>query len=249
MHTIRITTSQNIDIDYELAGFGDRFLARIIDYAIFIGLYFFIFVVYFIFYGANSFGVNNQYEIVFIVLIWLLLCVFYDFICEVFFNGQTIGKRGLKIKVISLNGGRPKVGQYLLRWIFRIVDFTITFGGGAVICMALTEKRQRIGDFVAGTGVVKTAPASRFEELVFAPTLTEGYEAKFPAVAQLNDSDIVLIHDVIKNFNYTRNNMLVYKLALRIRQFLNIPLPENVNDYQFLEMVLNDYKYFTSRLG
>ena len=39
MQTVKVTTSQNIDIDYNVASIGDRLVARIIDYAIFLVVY------------------------------------------------------------------------------------------------------------------------------------------------------------------------------------------------------------------
>jgi uncharacterized RDD family membrane protein YckC len=253
MQTIRITTAQNIDIDYELAGIGDRFLARLIDYLIFGGIYTIIVIVITSFAtdssdtgtGSATSSEDLKLGVVLLVAIWLLLCVCYDVLCEVFYNGQTVGKRALKIKVVSVSGNRPKVGQYLLRWVFRLLDFGITGGCGAIVTVVLSENRQRIGDIVAGTVVVKAASASKFDDLVFAPLVNE-HEVQYAAVSQLTDDDIVLIHDVIKNFNRTRNSVMVYKLAVRIQKYLNLTSPAGMNEYQFLEAVLHDYKYVTA---
>jgi uncharacterized RDD family membrane protein YckC len=122
MQTIKITTSQNIDIDYQVAGLGDRIVARLIDYAIFIGIYFVCIIVFTIFIGINDYNSNGtNIGILIVIGVWLVMCVFYDLLCEIFMNGQSLGKRSMKIKVISLDGARPNVGQYLLRWIFRIM--------------------------------------------------------------------------------------------------------------------------------
>ena len=248
MQTIKITTSQNIDIDYQLAGLGNRILARLIDYAVFIGAYWLMFIVMGIFVGLhndyNSEGTNVG--VIIIVCSWVFLCLLYDLICEIFFNGQSIGKFALKIKVISLNGARPRVGQYLLRWFFRLIDFGITAGSAAIICVALTDKKQRLGDLVAGTAVVNLSPKNSFNELVFGPPPAD-YEPMYNQVAQLTDRDVVLIHDVIRNFNRTRNSVLVYKLAMKLKSFLNISYDREINEYQFLEIVLNDYNSLTAR--
>jgi uncharacterized RDD family membrane protein YckC len=247
MQTIKITTAQNIDIDYELAGIGDRFLARLVDYAIFIGLYM-VCMIFAVTVGNKMWSHTDQTNVSLILVslvIWLLMCVLYDVLCEVFFNGQTIGKRAAKIKVVSINGNRPKVGQYLLRWVFRLLDFSITGGCAAIVTVVLSKNRQRIGDIVAGTTVVKVNAANKFDDLVFAP-LVAGHEVQYAAVSQLTDDDIVLIHDVIKNFNRTRNSAMVYKLAVRIKNHLNLSSPANMNEYQFLEAVLHDYKYVTA---
>ncbi|RYU86149.1 RDD family protein [Mucilaginibacter terrigena] len=243
MPTIKITTTQNINIEYDVANFSDRIAARLIDYFLFMIVYSIAITTITLFIRDNYGSDANETVGIITIVIWLALSVFYDLVCELFMNGQSFGKRSLKIKVISLNGGRPTVGQYLLRWVFRIIDMGISFGSAAVLCVAFTDNKQRIGDIVAGTSVVKTTPSHNFDELVFAPS-PEDHEPAFAEVAQLTDRDIVLIHDVIKNFNRTRNSLLVYKLAIKIKKFLNVSYPSNVNEYQFLVMVLNDYNHY-----
>jgi uncharacterized RDD family membrane protein YckC len=245
MKTVKITTSQNIDIDYEVAGISERVSARLIDYGIFYALFM---VAIVIFAGATgggdqAFG-STSYLI--IMAVWLGFCVFYDLVCEIFFNGQSIGKRTIKIKVISLNGARPSTGQYLLRWSFRIIDFGITIGAGALLTVALSDTKQRVGDMVAGTTLVKTQPKNKLGDLVFNAPGSD-YEPVYPEVANLTDKDIVLIHDIIRNFNRTRNNLLVYRLALKIKSILNITAGPEVNEYQFLEIILNDYNQLTGQ--
>ena len=245
MKSVKITTSQNIDIDYELAGVSERVSARLIDYAIFYALLMACLV---IFAGATGGGPGtfNSSSYLIMMAVWLGFCVFYDLICELFFNGQSIGKRAIKIKVISLNGARPSTGQYLLRWAFRILDFGITFGSGALLAVALSNNKQRVGDMVAGTALVKTQPKNKLGDLVFnAPG--SGYEPVYAEVANLADQDVVLIHDVIRNFKRTRNNLLVYRLALKIKSVLNISTDPGVNEYQFLEIILNDYNHLTGQ--
>jgi uncharacterized RDD family membrane protein YckC len=241
METVKITTSQNIEIDYQMASLGDRVLARVIDYAIFFGIYMLCMMCFLGYSAASSYGgTTGNIGIMIIIGIWLALCVFYDLITEVFFNGQSIGKRAIKIKVVSLNGIRPSAGQYLLRWIFRIIDFGVTFGSLAVVSVAITDNKQRIGDIVAGTTLVKTQNQTQMKDLVFnAPDAD--YQPTYNEVWQLTDKDITLIHDVIKNFNRTRNSELVYKLAIRIKQYLKVSYPNEINEYQFLEMIVNDY--------
>ena len=139
MQTINITTSQNIDIDYEIAGLGERIVARLIDYAIFMLI---------LIFGSIILGISetvreSPVRTVVIYIIIGSLYVFYDLVCEIFMNGQSIGKRVMKIKVISLDGSRPTISQFLLRWVFRLVDFTLTLDMCALITAAVTENNQR----------------------------------------------------------------------------------------------------------
>nr|WP_294940894.1 RDD family protein [uncultured Mucilaginibacter sp.] len=250
MPTIKITTTQNIDIDYEVASLSQRISARIIDYVVFMCVYTAIVTMFAIYYGVedNSPQAAEGFGSGFVVLIgvWVALCALYDLLTEVFFNGQSVGKRSVKIKVISLSGNRPSIGQYILRWLFRTIDFGITLGSAAMVSVAFSDNKQRLGDMVAGTTVVQTTPRNNFNDLVFGQP--EGdYEPTYKEVMQLTDTDVVLIHDVIKNFNRTRNSYLVYKLAIRIKRFLKVAYPSHINEYQFLEIVLKDYNYLTGR--
>jgi len=248
MQTIKITTSQNIDIDYQLASLGDRILARLIDYAVFVGLYLAVLIILGVVGGFVNYYNSNGQNIGMYILFgaWFLLCLVYDLVSEIFFNGQSLGKRAMNIKVISLTGARPRVGQYLLRWIFRIIDFGITGGSAAIITVALTDKKQRIGDIVADTTVVNLSPKSSINELALAPP-PAGYVPRFTQVTLLTDSDIVLVHDVIRNYVVTRNKMVVYKLAMKLKAYLNVTYSSEINDYQFLKIVVDDYNSLAAK--
>ena len=200
MEIITVHTAQNIDIDYEIGGLGERILARLLDYAVFIP---FLLAAIFIIPVVTSTA-----SAVYAIIVGVLF-VFYDLICEVFFNGQSIGKLIMKIRVISLDGARPKFSQYLLRWLFRMVDFGVTGGLGALITAAMSENGQRIGDIVAGTVTVRTEPRTKMNNIVFNNT-ENSYEPLFSQARDLNDGDIALIHDVIANYFKTGNNSIVF---------------------------------------
>lgn len=239
MQTIRITTSQNIDIDYELGGLGERIVARIIDLGIFV----------LILFGSLTLLTSlkiAEFTVGILTIIYLVLFVFYDLICEITMNGQSIGKKVMKIKVISLDGAQPRLGQYLLRWLFRIVDFLIGGGVIALVVAASSEKCQRVGDLVAGTALVKTVPRANFQQVSFKAT-DDGYEPVFAGAAQLNDRDIELINEVVNSYIKTGSSVLVYNMALRIKEHLGVTPPAEMNDMRFLQVILKDYSHIVAQ--
>jgi len=242
MATIRITTSQNIDIDYEVAGLGERILARLIDIAIFLVI---LFAGIFIISGLSLLS-DSGIGIIILVSIYVTLFVFYDLICEIFMNGQSVGKRMMKIKVISLDGGRPTVSQYLMRWLFRIIDFAIGGGVCAIVCVAVTEKHQRLGDIVAGTTLVRTESRTHIDNVVFVPE-TDNYEPVFKEAGTLSESDITLIQDVINTYVKTRNAYVVQNMAIRIRNHLSVNQPAEMNDMKFLQTIIKDYSHIVAQ--
>jgi uncharacterized RDD family membrane protein YckC len=244
MQTIKITTSQNIDIDYEVAGLGERILARLIDLAIF----FFVYILGLLIGGWANWYVDGSFGIIIVVIVYAVLFVFYDLIFEIFMNGQSVGKRIMKIKVISLDGGQPRVGQYFIRWLFRIVDFLLTWPGlVALIVAAVSEKTQRVGDVVAGTILIRTSPRTQINSIVFMPTY-DGYQPVFKEAGQLNDKDIELIHEIINTYTKTGNNVVVYNMALRVKEHLNVTPPNGMNDMLFLQTIIKDYNHISAQM-
>src|SRR3569832_78177 len=98
MQTVRIKTSQNIDIDYEVAGLGERVLARVVDIGVFTGLFYLVYFIVIFFFLSQIDGMRTGsgegFPVFLIVLgiIYTILLVFYDLVSEVYFNGQSIGK-------------------------------------------------------------------------------------------------------------------------------------------------------------
>ncbi|MGZ3751243.1 MAG: RDD family protein [Mucilaginibacter sp.] len=241
MQTVGIRTAQNIDIDYNVAGLGERIIARIIDYA----LYITVFLLYsWIFSAVHSAPVILRYT--FPELLFFVFYAFYDPIAEIFFNGQSIGKYIMKIKVISLDGSRPRFGQYVIRYIFRAVDFVLTLGVGAIVSVALTDNKQRIGDIVAGTTLIKTRVRTGTEDLSYVDIDLE-YEPMFKEVVSLKDHDITLIHEVITNFRKTGNHTLLDNMGTRIKDHLEISIPPQMGMYKFLDTILKDYNHMAAR--
>jgi len=238
METISVRTTQNIDIDYETGGLGERMLAYIIDIGIFIPFLF----------GGILFAVDNLNTAAIVYYVTLFaIYVFYDLLCETFFNGQSLGKRVMKIRVISLNGTRPRFSQYLLRWLFRMVDVSLTSGIAAIVSIVASNKGQRLGDMVAGTAVIRTSPRTNRDNIVFAPT-NDSYQPVFPQASQLSDKDIALIHEVMNNYYKSGNDTLVYTMADKMRDYLSITLPPDMNSMRFLQTLLKDYSHLTSQI-
>ncbi|MEJ2882585.1 RDD family protein [Pedobacter sp. GR22-6] len=244
MESVKVNTSQHVEIDYPVSGLGERIAARLIDLACFIGLYI-LFIVLVLMTGLSGLSDASPYIFYVVIGLYFAAYVFYNLICEIFMNGQSIGKKLMKIKVISLDGGQPSIGQYFIRWVFRIIDFGMTGQVGGLICIAVSEKKQRIGDIVAGTTVIRTVPRTAFEQIAFRP-VEEDYVPVFNNANELSDRDMELIHEVLITFNKTHNPDLIYTMAARISAHLGISLPEGMNELDFLRTIVKDYNYTTS---
>jgi len=246
MDSIRINTAQNIDIEYEIAGLGERIAARCVDIAGFAIL----FIVFWILTIIASFSFSGTAAMV-ILIFYLVIFAFYDLVCELTMNGQTFGKKIMKIKVVSLDGTQPTFGQYLIRWLFRMIDFGFPFGWGvvALVSVAFTKNHQRLGDLLAKTTLIKTMPRTQLNQVAFNFSLPENYEPQFKEVMHLNDRDVELIHEVLTGYYQTGNADLIYAMAAKIKAHLFVSIPPGMNELQFLETVLKDYNYVTSGIN
>src|SRR5262249_544313 len=60
-------------------------------------------------------------------------------------QGATFGKKVLGLRVVKLDGSPIGWSEAILRFVLRIVD-NFFFGLVGLICIAVTEKQQRVGD-------------------------------------------------------------------------------------------------------
>ena len=236
MNTIKITTTQNIELEYELASVGERIAGYFIDILI---IFAYSIIIFFILIGSKLIDWNSW-----ILFLFFIPIFFYDLISEIYMNGQSVGKRVMKIKVVSLNGGQASVGQYLIRWLFRLVDFTMTNNLCALISVAVSEKKQRVGDMVAGTTLIQTSPRTAFQQTIYVPTRQADYIVSFPEVANLADKDMQLIKEVIISVNRSGNMMLAHEASEKIKQTLYIQ--SSMPPLHFLQVLLSDYNHLTS---
>jgi uncharacterized RDD family membrane protein YckC len=238
MQTISIRTTQNVVIQYPLAGLGDRMLAHLIDSAI-LTLYT-ILVWIFIFYALSKFEMDFAWLATIVGLVMIPI-VFYHFIFEVFMDCQTPGKRALDIKIVRLDGAHPTVGNHFLRWLCRIVDI----GPIGIVMIAASEKAQRLGDMAADTVVVKLVAQKEItaNEIFIASEVN--YTPVFPQVLQLEPKDIELIQRALEAKKEFGNQRPIVVITDKIKSLLRIE--SDLPPADFLYTIVKDYNHLTAR--
>ncbi|RYD76754.1 MAG: RDD family protein [Sphingobacteriales bacterium] len=240
MATVRVRTSQNVIVEHQVASLGDRVLGSIIDGAAIAVYYIGIIMIFSGLFvgGLTGMGDGNEAIYIILIIIFALPVFFYSLIFEIFFNGQSLGKMAMNTRVVRLDGSQPTIGNYFIRWIMRIVDFGIMSGAVAFICVAASDKAQRVGDMAAGTVVIKINRKTRLSDTL--PTFSENtYVPVFPEVAQLNDSQAALIKEALDAYHYQDNYNVVDALSQKMRQLLQ--LNTNMPPLQLLQTLLKDY--------
>ncbi|KYG75557.1 RDD family protein [Roseivirga echinicomitans] len=236
MQAVSIQTSQNIQLEYPLAGIGDRILAFVIDAVIILS---FIFITNIIL-GASGISMSVAMNVMLSIVAYL-----YRLVSEVFFNGQTVGKKALHIKVVKLDGSVPSFSAYFLRWLMEPIDFFIM--GLGIVFIILSKNGQRVGDLLAGTTVVKMKKitATNVRNKVIMETVDENYVPKIPEAAQLADNEIRLIKDALSVFRDGAKQKPLLLIEEKLKEKYNIQ--SDMPTVKFMYTLLRDHTYYMTK--
>lgn len=153
--SLLIDTPENLALEAEVAGYGSRFMAAFIDYTIIITVVGLLSVLFFRAYFASDVELQGTWSIAVYGFVVFLLILFYHLIFEFFWNGQTPGKRRVGLRVVMNNGLPVTTSAAVTRNLVRLFDFLPGFYGAGLMSMFFSKHVQRLGDFAAGTIVVK----------------------------------------------------------------------------------------------
>lgn len=241
--SIEVQTTQNVTIDYETASIGHRMLAYLIDWFViflwFIGLFGLMYV-FALLRIIDIFASDGP--ILFFVMIISAPAIFYDLLFETFNRGQSLGKMALKIRVINVDGTTPSFGAYLLRWLFRLIDFTLFNGIVAILSIALSKKSQRLGDVLAGTTVISLKLDAKSQLRIPDLNYNQNYKVAYHNVLDhLSDKDIQTIRSIMDDPKMAANDYFTSKLSQRVKEITGYT--HDGPDFAFLKKIMSDYNY------
>ena len=213
-----IDTPENVTFGYQVAHIGSRFVGALIDTALIVVLL--VSLNALLIWVLASMGdtpgllrdAGSENWVAGLVLAVYLLLNFaivwgYYFLFELRWDGRTPGKRVAGTQVLRANGGPAGFSEVAIRNLVRIVDFLPIAYAVGVITMFLNAKARRLGDFAAGTVVVRMHTEVGLEQLttwrsarpLLAPPTAEvdAWLVRFPDLRRLNAADYQLILDVV----------------------------------------------------
>lgn len=265
MQKLKLTTDQYVPIEVELAGIGSRLLAVLIDLIIITAYLFIMLFIFFVMLTTNvSLLDADSYDFWSFLLVFTIVLPFvlYTPLMEYFTKGQTVGKMALGIRVTKINGENAKFRDYFTRWLFRPYEaylLVFSFHGLGVLLLiasfffdtliaSISNKNQRIGDFMGNTVVVRQRPKRTYSVRdVLGIRNNKDYEPTYTGISIYTDEDMMLVKRVISRVEEYKNKSsraLVFDLAEKIASDLNLDeVPKK--KLKFLKTVLNDYIVLT----
>lgn len=238
----RLLTPENVELQYPLAGVGSRILAGFVDYVIltlgqvvlFVGAAFSLSAAPVEVIRDTDYHVVSAFAVLALVALAGLLGVTaflgwwgYFILFELWWNGQTPGKRMLGLRVIRIGGQPVTVGASLIRNLLRTVDVYLVAVG--VIVMLLNRSSRRLGDLAAGTLVVhEPGRGQRLLAGVEIPEVNEARIAALPNAQRLTMAHYTLVRDYFarrRGLDDAQAYSLALKLSEQVAGLLQVRLP------------------------
>lgn len=253
LNQFNFKTPENVELSFTLAGIGNRVMALSIDYTILALLQIF-YILSLIAVGDTLYSLLSKivgedkiatWLFAIFSLIFFFIYLGYFIFFETVWQGQTIGKRWVKIRVIRDDGRPVRLLQSTLRSILRPVDDIFCLG---LFLILFTKAEKRLGDWVAGTIVIQEdSRGGKMNEIKLSP------EAEDLARLLQNEGQLDRLSPdnfgVIREYLRRRSGMLPTArielsktLAYQIKDIILLEnVPEGVTPNLFLEAVYLAY--------
>jgi len=246
MSKIQIKTTQNILLAFEPASIGERMGAFAIDFVLIMGYGYLASVII----DLSGYSLStNPWEFSAISSVLMLPAAFYSLVAESLMQGQTVGKRILKIRVLKIDGYQASFADFFIRWLFALVEVALFLGSAALISIISSKYSQRLGDFAAGTAVITERNKMNISHTIL-EELSYTYQPLFSQAEVLlfSDQDAQTIKNYLAQALKSKNGQLtIARLADKITEISKREHSSYTQKAEFIQQFLKDYSFYTSR--
>lgn len=260
--TLVIETPERVPLEFALASIGNRFLACAFDHAMqFVIIIIALLVVYvtgnFDLLGEKFFDAPKWLQAALIIFLFVVFSGYFV-LFESFWNGQTPGKRLLKLRVIREDGRPITFWEAAVRNLIRLFDMmpavAIPLYSVGLISVFASKRDQRLGDLFAGTLVVREreAEAPSFDQVFNSPTSDTALRRSFKQIEFTGNVKLVSEPEieVIENFLRRRWDLpdrprewMAWRIALPVLYKMQPVIDPRTFTYEaFLEELLHRYR-------
>jgi uncharacterized RDD family membrane protein YckC len=239
---LTIETPEQTPLEFAIAGIGSRFLAMAIDTLIqvAVGIVLGIAAALLLIAVESTHSLSSLWIIASMILFFLVLMYGYFAIFEAIWNGQTPGKRSMGIRVIKDSGRPITPAESVARNLLRLVDQLPTLYAVGVVSIALSKQNKRLGDFVAGTIVVREKSLEESRPVWQTPqaivSVTYGSERLTAEEFALVEAFLNRRSELDADVRYR----MASQIAARIQPKLTIPANELPSPEKLLEAIASE---------
>lgn len=240
-----VVTPEAVLLEFDTAGVGSRVVAEILDLLLQITA---LVAVTMVASLAATGGVQlgETAAIVLALVMTFLILVGYPIAMETLWNGRTLGKAAMGLRVVTSEGGPIRFRHAAIRGIFGLIEIWVFLGSIAIVSIIFSRRDQRLGDLVAGTIVLRERSATSLGVAVSFPT-PPGYEAYVGSldVTHLSARQYSLIRSFLMRvlqLSWPARTRLAVRLANPTAVLLRHTPPPQVNPELFLVCVAAAYQ-------
>ncbi|WP_338377071.1 RDD family protein [uncultured Flavobacterium sp.] len=246
MSQLSITTTQNVTINFTAASVGSRIAGQLLDILVLVAYSVVMYYIIDLSGLSDNFANMDGWSVGAVMIILFSPAIFYTLLLESLWEGQTIGKKIMKMKVIKIDGYQAGFGDYLIRWLFRLIEVLIGNGVIGLLAIIFNKKNQRMGDMAAGTAVITLKNNININHTIL-EDLNQDYVPTYPLVIKLSDNDARIIKETFEVAVKTRDYGTLIKLREKIISVTGIK-NQSGNDQDFIRTLLKDYNYYTQNM-
>ncbi|MBC7931286.1 MAG: RDD family protein [Rubrivivax sp.] len=260
--TLIIETPERVPLHFALASIGNRFLACAFDH--FLQILFIVIVLLAVLWGVGFADAGRfvkdapKWVLALLIVAVFLIQAGYFALFEWAWNGQTPGKRWLRLRVIREDGRPVTFWEAAARNLVRTFDMmpavVVPFYSVGLVSVFISSRDQRIGDLVAGTVVVREreAQAPSFDEVFSAPTSDAALRRSFKpvpfvaSVGALTEGEIEVVEAFLRrrwDLDDSPRQWMAWRVATPVLHKLRPQFDPAQFTYEgFLEELLHRYR-------
>jgi uncharacterized RDD family membrane protein YckC len=173
LNKVKSRTPESVELEFVLAGLGNRTYALVIDYLIWSSTLILLLIAWlFLLVRFEWLLAETTRPWIFAIQALILFSVYigYFIVFETLWRGQTPGKRYVKIRVIREDGRNVGIQQSILRSLLRPIDDLFCLG---FLLIIFTKQEKRLGDWVAGTILIQEGQAVSKQKITISPAATD----------------------------------------------------------------------------
>ena len=241
-----IITPEAVVLELETAGVASRLFSGAIDAMAQAGLY--LVLVLLAVFAMNAGGsASNQVQQTVLAILLFLVIFGYPLVSEMSTRGRTLGKAAIGLRVVTIEGAPIRFRHAALRSMGGLVDKWAPPGGlvGTLFVLG-TPNRQRIGDLLAGTIVIRDPDRTALPAGIWFPVPPglESYAATIDPTAFTVDQYTVVRSFLlrIRELTPAARYAVALDLAERTAATLRHDRPPQVHPETFLLCVIARYQ-------
>jgi uncharacterized RDD family membrane protein YckC len=242
---LTIETPEQIELEFPVAGLGSRGLALLVDSLIQL----LVVIIVAVFVQLISADLSRYWATagkwMVAGVIFLFFCLYWGYFAlfEMFWNGQTPGKRQAHIRVLAASGRPLNVFEAIARNFLRAVDSQLLYVVGAV-AIAVDKRNRRLGDMVAGTVVVHELQ-EQGDSYWYSQPSTAVTTPSVEAITAMTEQEFQLIEAFLNrrlDLPYEQREKTAIHIADRIGTRLNVAPADRTPPENFLEELSRRYR-------